>query len=429
MRADKIIIKDLFNFLDHAPTSYQACEQIQKRLDQNGFIQLSEKDNWGLEHGKKYYVSRNQSSIIAFVTGKKKIRETGFRLVGAHTDSPSLKLKPHSEKKIKSYIRIGVEVYGGPIIGTWIDRDLSIAGRVMVWKENQYESVLIDFREPMGIIPNAAIHLNRELNSSFEYNKQNHLPVLIHITENEKDNNILIKMIAKHLSVKPEQIGDYDLFLYDTTPAQFLGQDKEFFSSGRLDDLAMCHSILTALTDISTPDVTSVGMFYDNEEIGSMTHMGAASSFLSNILERIVLSQDKNKEALAVAMAKSFFISADMAHALHPNYMEKHDEAYAPLINGGPVIKMNANFRYATTAETSSYFEQLCKKANVSCQKFMTKSDMPCGSTIGPTVSSSLSIPAVDVGNPMFAMHSIRETAGIADHISMIKVFREFYIG
>lgn len=427
MKQDMTIIKDLFDFLDHSPTSYQAAEQIKIRLDACGFKCLSEKETWHLVPGKKYYVSRNQSSIIAFVVGKKPVSETGFHLIGAHTDSPSLKLKAKSEKKIKSYVRIGVEVYGGPIISTWIDRDLSIAGRVMVWDNNQFESVLVDFRKPMAIIPNAAIHLNRDINSGFEYNKQNHLPVLIHVSEKEDTKNVMINMVAEHLAIKPEQIGDYDLFLYDATPAQFLGKDEEFFSSGRLDDLAMCHSILTAITDISSQEATSVGIFYDNEEIGSQTQMGAASSFLSNILDRIVLSQDTKKEAIAVSLANSFFISADMAHALHPNYMEKHDEAYAPLMNGGPVIKMNANFRYATTAETSAYFEQLCIKAKVPCQKFLSRSDMPCGSTIGPTVSSSLSIPAVDVGNPMLAMHSIRETAGIKDHISMIKVFREFY--
>ncbi len=427
MQANKLIMNDLFNFLDHSPTSYQATEQILKRLDNCGFSMLSEKDVWHLEPLKKYYVCRNQSSVIAFVIGSKQISESGFRLIGAHTDSPALKLKPKSEKKIKSYVRIGVEVYGNPIISSWIDRELSIAGRVMIWKDDQFESVLVDFQTPLAIIPNTAIHMNRDINKGFEYNKQNHLPALIHITNKENDKEVLVGMLAEKLSVRPEQIGEYDLFLYDTSPAQYLGKEQEFLISGRLDDLAMCHSIVTAITDVSLPEVTSVAMFYDNEEIGSMTLMGAASGFLGNILERIVNSQDNDYQSFSIALAKSFFISADMAHALHPNYLEKHDEAYTPLMNGGPVIKLNSNFKYATTAETSAYFEQLCKIVNVPCQKFINRSDMLAGTTIGPTVSAALSIPTVDVGNPMFAMHSIRETAGVEDHISMTSVFTEFY--
>ncbi|HNX01629.1 MAG TPA: M18 family aminopeptidase, partial [Candidatus Cloacimonadota bacterium] len=361
MKAKQHIMTDLFDFLDHSPTSYQAAEQIEKRLVRCGFQKLIEKEIWKLEPCHKYFVSRNQSSIIAFIVGSKNIQDSGFHLIGAHTDSPSLKLKTFSEKRIKSYIRIGVEVYGGPIISTWIDRDLSIAGRIMVWKNNQYESIPVDLKEPLAIIPNAAIHLNREINSGFEYNKQTHLPVLIQVSDKNTDQSVLLNLLARHLKVKPDQIGEYDLFLYDVDPARYLGMKNEFFSSGRLDDLSMCHSILSAMTDIDSPTSTAVGMFYDNEEIGSMTRMGAASGFLRNILERIVYSQSSKKETFSIAMANSFFISADMAHALHPNYIEKHDEAYAPLMNGGPVIKQNANFKYATTAESSAYFEQLCK--------------------------------------------------------------------
>ena len=418
---------DFLRFLSNSPTAFQATYQIKETLVNNGFILLKETDKWNLIKGNKYFIIRNDSSIIAFVMGEKIPTETGYKMIGAHTDSPSLKLKPDTEKKDKSYIKIGVEVYGGPIIHTWLDKELSIAGRVAVKTKQGIESKLFDYKKHIAIIPNAAIHMNRELNKGFEYNKQTHLPAILSISDKEIKNGLVKEIIAEKLDISIEDIYDYDLFLYDPTPARLVGHNDELIVSGRLDDLAMSHATLNALIEADAPESTIMGIFYDNEEIGSQTRQGANSSFLKDLLLRINCLFNGNMEDYAISIAKSFLISADMAHAYHPSYVEKHDPAYAPEINKGPVIKMSANFKYATTAETSAYFEDLCHKAEVPFQKMINKSDLPSGSTIGPMSSARLSIKTVDIGNAMWAMHSIRETGGIEDQVYIYKVFREFF--
>ena len=249
----------------------------------------------------------------------------------------------------------------------------------------------------------------------------------MHVATQKDTKNVISNIISQNLDVKLSNIGDYDLFFYDVTPAVLIGKNEEMIVSGRLDNLAMCHAIYTALISVDKPESTIVGLFYDNEEIGSKTFQGADSSFLQDVLGRLNYVMEGNQEDYAIAISKSFLISADMAHALHPNYTDKYDSDYAPLINGGPVIKINGNYRYTTTAESGNYFIQLCEKVNVPYQKFMVRSDMPCGSTIGPMSSAKMGIKAVDVGNPIWAMHSIRETGGIKDHYYMTKVFEEFY--
>jgi len=414
-------------FLDQSPTAYQATASLVRKLEGKGYRRLFEADPWDLESGEKYYVTRNDSSLIAFHIGNKPVAEAGFKLIGAHTDSPALKIKRHGETKLCSYTRLGVEVYGGPIISTWLDRELSIAGRVAIRTEKTISSKLVDFRRPLAIIPNAAIHMNREINTGFEYNKQNHLPAILLAEEVAPNREILRELLAEEIGVDPIQIGETDLFLYDPTPAAIVGAQEEMLVSGRLDNLAMCYAIAEALGNAKTCPATLVGIFNDNEEIGSQTAMGADSTFLRDILDRITVVQGGKKDDFARALARSFLISADMAHALHPNYADKHDPNYRPLLNNGPVIKLNGNFRYATTAMQASYFEMICKEADVPCQKMMVRSDLPCGSTIGPITSALTSIQTVDVGNPMFAMHSIRETAGVKDQAYMERAFATFF--
>lgn len=428
-------IKGLIEFLNNSPTSFQASEQIEKQLLQKGFIKLDETEEWKLNPGKKYYLVRNQSAIVAFVMGKKKPNQSGFHLAASHLDSPALKIKPEGFKTERNYAKLSVELYGSPIISTWLDRELSIAGRVLINKANSKKeiadnpkSVLIDLKKPIAIIPNAAIHLNREVNKGFEYNAQNHLQAILQASVTGGNTKTLKEIIADHLKVKVTDIVDFDLFLYDPNPATQIGSEKELIVSGRLDNLAMTHAILTSIIDSDAANKTSVAVFYDHEEIGSMTPQGAMSSFTKDILHRICYAQGLTSEQAMIAFRKSFLISADMAHAVHPNFAEKHDAAYMPLINHGPVIKLNASQRYATTTESSVVFEQVCQKAKVPVQKIINRSDMPSGSTIGPIASSKLSIPTVDIGNPMWAMHSIRETMGVFDHEYLISALKQFYI-
>ncbi|PKN78627.1 MAG: M18 family aminopeptidase [Candidatus Cloacimonetes bacterium HGW-Cloacimonetes-1] len=422
-------IKDLLAYLDNSPTSYQAAEQTISSLARAGFEELKEDSAFCIEKGGKYYVCRSDSAVIAFVMGEIDPHETGFNLAAAHLDSPLFKIKPETVKTVQGITRVGVEVYGGPIISTWLDRELSIAGKVIVRNGfvtgEKYKSILVNIPRPLAIIPNAAIHMNREINKGFEYNKQMHLQAILSTSSTAE--NPLKQLIADELGVLVENVSEMDLYLYDSQKAGVVGIDQDMISSGRLDDLAMSHAILMALQSRERVGATAVGVFYDNEEIGSQTIQGAMGSFLGDVLERICLGRGLGKEQYLMALKKSFLISADMAHAFHPGYAEKHDPAYAPQMNAGPVIKINGNFRYATTSETMVRFIQLCQDTNTPYQKFMTRSDMPCGSTIGPIASSQLGINTIDIGNPMWAMHSIRETCGIKDHEALITVLQQYW--
>jgi aspartyl aminopeptidase len=427
---------ELLTFINKSPTAFHGVENIQRSLESGGFEPLKEEDPWNLERGKSYYLIRNGSSLIAFRMGRKAPVETGIRIIGAHTDSPGLKIKQGTEDLSKGYRRISVEAYGGPILSTWLDRDLSLAGSVMVRSGETWEQRLVDLKRPVAVIPNLAIHLNRDVNKGFEYNKQTHLPAILSLKgdggkekngkENEKP-RALEELIADELGIKQEKMGEYDLFFYSTEKGTITGINGELISSGRLDNLAMCHAITTGLLESKPGDSTSVGVFFDAEEVGSLTRQGANSTFLPDLISRILLATGDSGEDIFRAKAKSFIISADGAHALHPSYPEKHDERTSPVLNGGPVIKMSSNYRYATTAREAAFFKDLCKKVGVPCQNLINRSDIPSGTTIGPITSSMIGIRAVDVGTPMLAMHSIRETAGILDHNWMIEVMKEFY--
>lgn len=422
----KELSDDLLRFIDASKSVYHATAQITDRLEAAGFICLDEKSSWNLESGNDYYIIRNSSAVVAFKMGSQPFIDAGFHIAGAHTDSPGLKLKADSFIQKHGYATVTTEVYGGPIVSTWLDRSLTIAGKVMLNDNNTLVEKLINFEHPIATIPNLAIHLNRDVNDGFKYNKQDHLSVIIDAPLAEKVSS-LTELLANHLNVDKNQIMEADLFLTDTQPPHYTGINQQLISSPKIDNLAMCHSILTSLIESAPCKGTSIGVFYDNEEVGSQTLQGAASSFFKDILERIVLCSGGSKEDFYRTTASSFQISADGAHAIHPNFTDKHDKAYAPQINKGPVIKLNANYRYATTSESASRFIQLCQAVDVPYQKMANRSDMPSGSTIGPISSAATGIQTVDVGNPMLAMHSIREVSGVFDHYLMTKILKEFF--
>ncbi len=412
------VIKDVLDFIERSPTSYHASRALTEVLLQRGFAELKEADSWEIEKGKCYFLTRNSSSVVAFRTGTLPLNDSGFCILGAHTDSPGLKLKFDGGSTKSGLQRNSTEVYGGAIISSWLDRELSVAGMAAVRENGKWVRKLCDVKEPVAVIPNLAVHLNREVNKGFEYNKQDHLQAVF-------GSRSLQEYIADSLSVDSRQLGESDLFLYDCKKGTIL--DNGLFVSPRIDNLAMCHAVLHSLETSSPSECTQLAVFYDSEEIGSGTYQGADSSFLGEILERIVLASGGTREDFFRSKAQSFMISADGAHGVHPNFSDKHDPLYAPELNKGPVLKMNAMNKYATTSEGAAVFTRLCEQSGVSCQKFITRSDIPSGGTIGAVSSARLGIKTVDVGNPMLAMHSIRETAGTADHLSMITVMKEFY--
>jgi len=420
------LIKDLLAFLTEANSRFTASEQILIRLNQAGFCDINEKDTIKLKKGGKYYFRRLDTAVIAFVMGTKPLTSTGYQMAASHIDSPGLKLKLDSAKTDKGICKVGMEVYGGPIVHTWLDRELSLSGKVIVRTKSGFETRIIDLKKPVAIIPNAAIHMNRKLNDGFEYNRQTHLQAML--CGGGDADNPLKDMLAKHLKVKPADILEDELYFYESAPAALAGTDSQFVVSGRLDNLGMTHAILQALISANKPENTVVGVFYDHEEIGSQTPQGAFSALLSEILERISLSQSSPREDFYRALRQSFLISCDMAHAYHPAYAEKYDPDYSPAINKGPVIKLNANHSYASTAQSSLRFIQLCEAARVPYQKFIMRNDQRCGSTVGPIVSAHLGIEAVDIGNPMWAMHSVRETAGVKDHEWVVEALQQYFV-
>jgi len=420
-KADRI--QSLLEFIDRSPTPFHAVQEITSTLSNKGFIEIKETDAWRLKPNGRYFLTRNDSSLIAFVVGSK----PEFKIIGAHTDSPNLRLKPQAVYAKNGYLQLGVEVYGGVLLSTWTDRDLSLAGRVVLAGKKNPSTKLVRFKQALLRIPQLAIHLNRNVNKKgLILNEQNHLPPIFSMQNKSAPDEVLKKMVARELKCKPVNIMGLDLSLYDTQPGALAGAEREFIFSGRLDNLASCHSAMHALTESTMKDpATRVIAFYDHEEVGSESAQGAGSPFLKDVLERIILSE--KREGFLRAMANSFFISADMAHAIHPNYSEMHDNQHMPIINGGPVIKSNAGQRYATDAMSSVWFESLCKKAGIPVQKFVVRSDLGCGSTIGPITAANLGVRTVDIGNPMLSMHSIREMAGANDHELLIRAFKEFF--
>ena len=429
---EKQYAKELIEFIHESPTNFHAVANAKKELLSNGFKQLFSGEAWQIEKGGKYFVTKNHSSLFAFEIGSGEIAEDGFKIVCAHSDSPTFRIKPNAEMPVAGkYLKLNTEVYGGPIMYTWFDRPLSMAGRVMLRSLNPLKPAtqFVNFKRPLMVIPHIAIHFNRAVNDQGNplSKQKDMLPVIAMINDTFEKDDYLVKLIAEEMGVSPEDILDFDLTLYEYEKCCLFGVNEEFISSGKLDDLAMAHAGLKAFVASEKCRKTKVLAIFDNEEVGSGTKQGAGSPILRTIVERIVFGLGGKPEDLYRAIHNSFMISADMAHALHPNYVEKHDPTNHPVMNGGPVIKFNANQKYVTDGDSAAVFETICKMAGVPCQKFVNHSDMAGGSTLGNILLSQMEMRGVDIGNPMWAMHSVRETGGVLDHAYVIKAFTTFY--
>ena len=433
------MIKRLLSFLDASPVNFLAVKNIADTLLANGFRRVDPSQPLGeVKSGDRFFVTKNDSSVFAFRIGNKPIADAGFHMICAHCDSPTFRIKPNAEMLTEGgIVKLNTEVYGGPIMSTWFDRPLTLAGRVIVRGEDvmQPQTLLLHIKRPLLQISNLAIHFNRQVNNGVALSKQKDvLPLLGQITSQLEAGNLLMNVILEELNSSvadrkfcAKDILDFDLYLADATPACTFGVHNEFISSGRLDDLSMCYAGLEALIASDTTDTTQVLALFDNEETGSQTKQGAGSPFLSFMLKRIALAQSNTEEAYYQAVERAFMISADNAHAWHPNYPEKYDPTNHPMLGGGPVIKFNAAQKYASDAVSAAVFAGLCEKAGVPCQRFVNHSDVAGGSTLGNILASSIPLRGVDMGNAILAMHSCRETGSVADHVFCVKVFTEFY--
>ena len=430
------MIKRLLSFLDASPVNFLAVKNLTEELQQHGYRRIDTTEALGtVKAGDKFFVTKNDSSIYSFQIGRKALAETGFHMICAHCDSPTFRIKPHAEIDCEGgIVKLNTEVYGGPIMSTWFDRPLTLAGRVIVKGKDVMSptTLLLHVKRPLLQISNLAIHFNRQVNDGVKLSRQKDvLPILGIINDElEKGNllmNIILEELNKQQTVAREDILDFDLYLADATPACTFGAHNELISSGRLDDLSMCFAGLEALLASQPTDTTQVLAIFDNEETGSQTKQGAGSPFLSYMLKRIALAQSGTEEAYYQAVERAFMISADNAHAWHPNYSEKYDPTNHPMLGGGPVIKFNAAQKYASDAYSASVFAGLCEKAGVPCQRFVNHSDVAGGSTLGNILASSIPLRGVDMGNAILAMHSCRETGSTADHEFCVKVFTQFY--
>ena len=424
-------VNDLIDFLNESPCNFFAVEAISRRLETAGFKRLDTRDEWDLKPGDRRYIVKNSSAVFAFVVGAGDAA-SGWRIISAHSDSPGFRVKPNPEILCDGgVLKLNTEVYGGPILYTWFDRPLSLAGRVILRGNDVLhpEIRLVKWDESILTIPHLAIHYNRGVNDGNPLSKQKDmLPVLGKLEKGECKEGYVTRMVANKLGVDEKDILDYDLMLYDTTPASLVGRNGEFITSGRIDDLMMAHAALSAMIATAGEDCdqTRIMAVFDNEETGSGTKQGAASPVLHNLLRRIVLSIGGYDSSFIRAIDKSFMISADNAHATHPNYVEKQDPTNHPVVGGGPVIKVNANCKYMTDADSAAVFRTICEQAGVPVQYFVNHSDVAGGSTLGNILTSQLDLRGVDMGAPQWAMHSCRETAGTADVNYTIAAFSRF---
>ena len=426
------MIKRLLSFLDASPVNFWAVRNIAEELEKNGFRRINPQEPLGkVEAGDKFFVTKNDSSIYAFQIGRKPLADAGFHMVCAHCDSPTFRIKPNAEMTCEGgIVKLNTEVYGGPIMSTWFDRPLTLAGRVIVKGEDAMhpQTLLLHIKRPLLQISNLAIHFNRQVNDGVKLSRQKDvLPILGIINDELEQGNLLMNVITTELNIRQKDILDFDLYLADATPACTFGVHNEFISSGRLDDLSMCWAGVEAMIASAPTDTTQVLALFDNEETGSQTKQGAGSPFLSYMLKRIALSQSGTEEAYYQAVERAFMVSADNAHAWHPNYGEKYDPTNHPMLGGGPVIKFNAAQKYASDAASAAVFANICEQAGVPCQRFVNHSDVAGGSTLGNILASSIPLQGVDMGNAILAMHSCRETGSAIDHEYCVKAFTEFY--
>lgn len=432
------MINRLLNWLDASTCNVMAVETIKKELNNAGFAELKQTDKWEIQKGGKYYVTKNGTAIFAFIIGSEPVADQGFRIISAHSDSPCFKIKPNAEiYGDGGLVTLNVEKYGGGILYTWFDRPLSMSGRVVLRSEDPLKPTIVpvDIEKPFATIPHLAIHFNRAVNEGNALSVQKDMkPVVGRFTKEEIEDfkakgGIVRKLVAEHLGINPLDILEYELNLYPVEKSAVLGVHNEFFQSARIDDLSMAYAALEALLEVNDDKATRVMAIFDNEETGSGTKQGAASPVLRDMLERItrLVTPDYEQQDFFRALANSFMISADDAHGWHPNYNEKYDPTNHAILGGGPAIKINANCKYMTDADGSAVFQALCEKAGVPCQYFVNHSDVLGGSTLGNILTGQMDIRGVDMGNPIWAMHSAREMASVKDHEYAVKVFAEFY--
>ena len=424
-------IKSLLNFLDSSPCNFYAVHTVREILINNGFAEKSLEDALTAQPGEKFFVTKNHSAIFAFTVGKKPVADTGLKIIAAHSDSPCFRVKPHAEMLCEGgIVKLNTEVYGGPILYTWFDRPLSLAGRVLLKGNDALHPItrLVKIDRPLFSISHLAIHFNRAVNEGNKISKQKDmLPIIAKVNNTLEAENMLLHLVADELQVETGDIIDFDLLVYNTEKATTFGLNNEFISAGRLDDLSMVHAAIEAIIDVKDDNATCVAAIFDNEETGSGTKQGAGSPVLANVIQRMVESQGGNYDGYCRALAKSFLVSADNAHAFHPNYAEKYDPTNHPALGGGPCIKINANCKYMSDAHSAAIFKSLCIEAGAPFQYFVNHSDVAGGSTLGNILTGQMDIAGVDVGNPLLAMHSVRETGSVTDHINMIKVFKQFF--
>ena len=420
------LARDLCAFVDASPTPFHAVAEMARRLEDAGYTRLDERDHWTLSAGDRHFVVRDGGSIAAFTVGRQPPSDAGFRIAGAHTDSPTLKLRPRAEVSREGYRLVGVEVYGGALLHTWLDRDLTIAGRVaLVTGDGGIDTRLVHLPGAWLRVPSLAIHLDRATNEGLRLDRQRHIvPVW-----GPQSANHLIEAIADEIGVDRDQIGGMDLVTADTQPAALGGADDAYVFAPRLDNLGSCHAVTCAAVGAEAANATQVIVANDHEEVGSASAEGAKGPFLEDVLRRITAAVgDADPQSFPRALARSRLVSADMAHAVHPNYGDRHEPDHRPQFGGGPVIKHNANQSYATDAGSAAWFVACCRDAGVPVQHFVTRGDLPCGSTIGPLTATRLGVQTVDVGNATLSMHSCREQASAADVKPMIDALRAHLI-
>ncbi len=422
----------LLSLVEEGTSPFHVTASVEHQLVQAGFQKLNMREDWNLENGGRYYLVHNGSTLAAFTIGKKFAFGDTFRIAAAHTDFPGLRIKPAPEMEKEGYRQLNVEVYGGAILNTWLDRPLSAAGRVTLRSRDIFHPEIryVDFRKPFLTIPNLAIHINKEINKGVELNRQKDmLPVLgLGVPdEEEKDEAFFLEYLARELQVEKEEILDYELGLYNTDTGDFLGMEEEFISSPRLDNLTSVQAVVTGIIEGERSDGVNLAVFFDHEEIGSRTKQGAGSAFLSAVAERILLSYGRGREKFLETFADAMLLSVDVGHALHPNNADKNDPTNKNVLGRGICIKEASTQSYATDSEAVAVMQQICEAEQIPYQKFVNRSDGTSGSTLGSIASAFYPVKTVDVGVPLLAMHSSREMMGTADQESLVHAVTAFY--